>query len=185
MANDIRITGLTGDVCDESAERRGPVGQGLLCPLGRLVTDLPDLQPGGPVLDIRCGACLLPVVGADMVLFLLPLPQQAQSCVESLWNAVLGLGDPPVDERAAAAAFRAAGLRHVESRQVSARSRFGTIDGCLSWAWAVMAHMQGDLVPPEVAAESTAEAREALKALADADGSLEFSCPARTVLAVR
>ncbi|MGW7369244.1 methyltransferase domain-containing protein, partial [Streptomyces sp. NPDC054841] len=105
--------------------------------------------------------------------------------VEDPWKVVLGLGGPLVSEESTAAAFLAGGFSYVDIRHIPAKSRFETIDDYLSWTWTVTTRMQWDLVPSERVAEATAEAREALKVLAGADGSLEFSCPTRTVRAVR
>jgi ubiquinone/menaquinone biosynthesis C-methylase UbiE len=105
--------------------------------------------------------------------------------IEDPWKVVLGLGGPLVSAQSTQTAFREAGFREVDIRHVPAKSRFETIDDYLSWTRTVTTRMQWDLVPAERMAEATDEAREALKVLAGPDGSLEFSCPTRTVLAVR
>lgn len=105
--------------------------------------------------------------------------------VDDPWQVVLGLGGPLAGEESTAAAFLAAGFSDVRIRHVPADSRFETIDDYLAWTRTVTTRVQWDLVPAERVAEATDEAREALRVLAGPDGSLEFSCPTRTVLAVR
>ncbi|MDM4719459.1 methyltransferase domain-containing protein [Micromonospora sp. WMMA1363] len=105
--------------------------------------------------------------------------------VDDPWQLVLGLGGPLASEETTANAVLAAGFRDVDVHHVPARSRFETIDDYLSWTWTVTTRMQWDLVPPERVAEATDAAREALRSLAGADGSLELSCPTRTIRAVR
>ncbi|WP_019030573.1 methyltransferase domain-containing protein [Salinispora arenicola] len=105
--------------------------------------------------------------------------------VDDPWRLVLGLNGPLVCEESTAAAVLAAGFTDVEIRHVPAKSRFESIDDYLDWTWTVTPRMQWELVPPERRTEATDAARTALRKLAGSDGSLEFSCPTRTIRAVR
>lgn len=105
--------------------------------------------------------------------------------VDDPWRLVLGLDGPLVSEESTAAAVLAAGFTDVEIQHVPAKSRFESVDDYLAWTWTVTPRMQWELVPPERRTEATDAARTALRSLAGSDGSLEFSCPTRTIRALR
>ncbi|ABP55492.1 SAM-dependent methyltransferase [Salinispora tropica] len=105
--------------------------------------------------------------------------------VDDPWQLVLGLNGPLVSEESTASAVLTAGFTDVDIRHIAAKSRFESIDDYLAWTWTVTPRMLWELVPPERRTEATNAARTALRSLAGSDGSLVFSCPTRTIRAVR